>query len=132
MSTYNHVKAGLSNVGSYQASGIPWASSSLIAPANTDAPLEVSFPQVTKNIIVKNVSSPSVNLRVGFSVNGVVNSSNYFILSGGESFASDLRVTKLFLLSNNGTPVTASIVAGLTNISAADLPNNWSGSAGVG
>jgi hypothetical protein len=70
-------------------------------------------------------------LRVGFSENGV-NGTNFFLLSNGESFAGDLRVSKVFLLSNNGTPVTASIVAGLTNISSVDLPNNWSGSAGVG
>jgi len=132
MSTYNYVQAGLSNVGSYQASGIPWASSSLVAPASGSAPLEVSFPQVTKNIIVKNVSAVSGTLRVGFSANGVTNTSNFFLLDRGESFACDLRVTKIFLLSNNGTPVTASVIAGLTNISAGDLPNNWSGSAGVG
>lgn len=132
MSTYNYVQAGLSNVGSYQASGIPWASSSLVAPASGSAPLEVSFPQVTKNIIVKNVSAVSGTLRVGFSVNGVTTTNNFFLLDRGESFAADLRVSKIFLLSNNGTPVTASVIAGLTNISAADLPNNWSGSAGVG
>jgi hypothetical protein len=130
MSIYNHVKAGLSNVGSYQASGIPWASSSLVAPAVGGTPLEVDFSTVTKFIVVKNVST-SGSLRVGFSENGV-NGTNFFLLSNGESFAGDLRVSRVFLLSNNGTPVTASIVAGLTNISAADLPNNWSGSAGVG
>lgn len=131
MSIYNHVQAGLSNVGSYQASGIPWTSSSLVAPASGSAPMEISFPQVTKNIIVKNVSATSGSLRVGFSANGVTGT-NFFLLDRGESFAADLRVTKIFLLSNNGTPLTASVIAGLTNISAADLPNNWSGSAGVG
>lgn len=132
MSTYNYVKAGLSNVGSYQASGIPWVSSSLTIPASGSTPLEISFPQVTKNIIVKNVSTGTVNMRVGFSINGVVSSSNYFILSGGESFAADLRVTKICLMSNDSTILTGSIIAGLTNIPAAELPNNWSGSVGVG
>lgn len=132
MSTYNHVKAGLSNVGSYQASGIPWVSSSLSVPASGSAPLEINFPLVTKSIIVKNASTGSVNMRVGFSVNGVVSSSNYFILSGGESFAADLRVTKICLMSNDSTVLTGSVIAGLTNIPAAELPNNWSGSAGVG
>jgi hypothetical protein len=132
MSIYNHVQAGLSNVGSYQASGIPWASSSIVVPVSSSAPLEVSFPQVTKNIIVKNVSAVSGTLRVGFSANGVASGSNFFLLDRGESFAADIRVSRLYLLSNNGTPVNASIIAGLTNITAADLPNNWSGSAGVG
>lgn len=132
MSIYNHVQAGLSNVASYQASGIPWASSSLIVPVSSSAPLEISFPQVTKNIIVKNVSAVSGTLRVGFSANGVASGSNFFLLDRGESFACDLRVSRLYLLSNNGTVVSASVIAGLTNITAADLPNNWSGSAGVG
>ena len=132
MSIYNHVQAGLSNVGSYQASGIPWASSSLIVPISSSAPLEISFPQVTKNIIVKNVSAVSGTLRVGFSANGVASGSNFFLLDRGESFAADIRVSRLYLLSNNGTVVNASVIAGLTNITAADLPNNWSGSAGVG
>jgi hypothetical protein len=132
MSIYNHVQAGLSNVGSYQASGIRWASSSIVVPVSSSAPLEVSFPQVTKNIIVKNVSAVSGTLRVGFSANGVASGSNFFLLDRGESFAADIRVSRLYLLSNNGTPVNASIIAGLTNITAADLPNNWSGSAGVG
>lgn len=132
MSIYNHVQAGLSNVGSYQASGIPWASSSLIVPVSSSAPLEISFPQVTKNIIVKNVSAVSGTLRVGFSANGVASGSNFFLLDRGESFAADIRVSRLYLLSNNGTVASASVIAGLTNITAADLPNNWSGSAGVG
>lgn len=131
MSTYNHVKAGLSNVGSYQASGIPWASSSLIAPASGSTPLEVDFPLVTKSIIVKNVSATTGSLRVGFSENGI-NGTNFFLLDRGESFACDLRVSKVFLMSNNGTALSASIVAGLTNIPATELPNNWSGSSGVG
>lgn len=130
MSTFNYVKPGLSNAGSYQVSGIPWASSSLTAPASGSTPLEISFPLVTKSVIVKN-TSPSGDLRVGFSENGVTNS-NYFILSGGESFAADLRVSKLFLLSDSGTPKTASVIVGLTNIPASDLANNWSGSLGVG
>lgn len=132
MSTFNYVKAGLSNVGSYQASGIPWTSSSLIAPASGSTPLQVTFPAVTKSIIVKNVSTVTGSMRVGFSENGVSSTNNFFLLDRGESFAADLRVTSIFLLSNNGTALTASVVAGLTNIEAGELRNNWSGSAGVG
>lgn len=130
MSTYNYVKPGLSNVGSYQISGIPWASSSLVAPASGSTPLEIDFPCITKFVVVKNVQL-SGELRVGFSENGV-NGTNYFLLSAGESFAGDIRVSKVFLMSDTGTPVTASIVAGLTGIPSAELMNNWSGSVGVG
>lgn len=132
MSTFNYVKAGLSNVGSYQASGIPWASSSLIAPASGSTPLHIQFPYVTKTIIVKNVSTTTGSLRVGFSENGLTNTNNFFLLDRGESFACDLRVSSVYLMSNTAISLTASIVAGLTNISAGELPNNWSGSLGVG
>jgi hypothetical protein len=125
-------RPGIGNASSFQVSGIPWVSSSLAVPANTSAPLEISFPQVTKSIIVKNVSTGSVQMRVGFSANGVVNSNNYFILSGGESFAADLKVTRIYLLSNTAAVLTGSVIAGLTKIPSNELPNNWSGSAGVG
>jgi hypothetical protein len=125
-------RPGIGNAASYQVSGIPWVSSSLSVPASGSTPLEISFPQVTKSIIVKNASTGSVQMRVGFSQNGVTNTSNFFILSGGESFAADLKVTRVYLMSNNGTALTASVIAGLTNIPATELTNNWSGSAGVG
>lgn len=125
-------RPGIGNAASYQVSGIPWVSSSLAVPASGSTVLEISFPQVSKSIIVKNVSTGSVQMRVGFSENGVKNTSNFFILSGGESFAADLKVTRVYLMSNNGTALTASVIAGLTNISATELTNNWSGSAGVG
>jgi len=125
-------RPGIGNAASYQVSGIPWVSSSLAVPASGSTTLEISFPQVTKSIIVKNVSTGSVQMRVGFSENGVKNSSNFFLLSAGESFAADLKVTKVYLMSNNGTALSASVIAGLTNIPATELVNNWSGSLGVG
>jgi hypothetical protein len=124
-------RPGIGNAASYQVSGIPWVSSSLAVPASGSTPLEISFPQVTKSIIVKNSSTGSVNMRVGFSENGV-KGTNFFLLSAGESFAADLKVTKVYLMSNNGTVLAASVIAGLTNIPATELTNNWSGSLGVG
>jgi len=128
---YVNLRAGLNNVGSYQVSGIPWATSSLNAPSTSSAALQVSFPSITRFVVVKNVATGSVKVRVGFSANGV-KGSNYFLLDKDESFQGDLKVSSLYLLSNNGTPVPVSIVAGLTGIDAAQLPSNWSGSAGVG
>jgi hypothetical protein len=124
-------RPGIGNAASYQVSGIPWVSSSLTIPASGSTPLEISFPLVTKSVIVKNSSTGSVNMRVGFSENGV-KGTNFFLLSAGESFAADLKVTRVYLMSNNGTPLTASVIAGLTNIPATELINNWSGSLGVG
>jgi hypothetical protein len=131
MSENFQYKTGISNVGSYQVSGIPWATSSLTAPSTSSAPLQVSFPSITKFIVVKNVATGSVKVRVGFSANGV-KGSNYFLLDKDESFQGDIKVSSIYLLSNNGTQVPVSIVAGLTGIDSGQLYNNWSGSAGVG
>ncbi len=124
--------AGLSNVGSYQVSGIPWASSSLLAPDVSSEPLCISFPSVTNFFVVKNDVDSAAKLRVGFSRNGVKESGNYFLLAKGESFDGSIRVTDLYLLSDNGTPVDVTVVAGLTGIHRNQLPTNWSGSNGVG
>lgn len=118
--------AGLGSVGSYQISGIPFATGSL--SVSNAAVTTVEFPSVSKFVVVKNLSSNS--LRVGFSENGV-NGTNYFVLTNNESFAADLRVTKLFLRGDSSS-TTATVIAGLTGISTSNLQNNWSGSSGVG
>jgi hypothetical protein len=130
MSENYRYQTGLGSVGSYQISGIPWVTSSIAAPP-TD-PLEIAFPYITKSIIVKNVDSSGTKLRVGFSVNGVKNTNNYFLLGKDESFACDLRVAKLYLLSDGVGNVAASLVCGLTGILPSNLESNWSGSVGVG
>ncbi len=118
--------SGLGSVGSYQISGIPYATGSIAV--SDSVVTEISFPQVTKFVTIRNNNSH--DLRVGFSENGV-NGSNYFILGINESFSGDLRVTKLFLKGDTN-PSSATIVAGLTGIAASNLPTNWSGSVGVG
>jgi hypothetical protein len=125
-------KAGLWNASSYVASGIPWVTSSIVAPLSSGTPTEISFPSVTKFITIKNISTGSEKLRVGFSSNGVKTTNNYFLLSASESFSADLKVTDIYLLSDNISYATASVIAGLTGIDVSNLPNNWSGSAGIG
>ena len=132
MSENYRYQTGLGSVGSYQISGIPWVTSSIAAPAVSSDPLEIAFPYVTKSIIVKNVDSSGTKLRVGFSVNGVKNTNNYFLLGKDESFACDLRVAKLYLLSDGAATVASSLVCGLTGILPSNLESNWSGSVGVG
>lgn len=130
---YYTPQSGLGSVGSYQMSGIPWASSS-IAPVYSSTPadaLRIDFPYVTKFIVVKNVHPSGVNLRVGFSAEGVV-TDNYFVLGKGESFEGSLRITQLYLIGHGASAVSASVIAGLTGVDASNLPNSWSGSAGVG
>jgi hypothetical protein len=136
---------GISNVGSYQVSGIPFVTGAT-APVSSSTPVEIVFPEVTQRIIVANTGL--ADLRVGFSANGVKNTNNYFVIHQHDAAVSahyetiDLRVkvSSIFLLSNSGTVTTsARIAAELTNIDTSLLAKsgptglpNWSGSVGVG
>jgi len=134
---------GLQNVGSYQVSGIPYATSSIAAPASSGTPSEISFPDVTQRIVVSNVNTAS-SLRVGFSANGT-KGTNYFIIPAATTatvFPTQefrVKVSSIFLLSHTSTPTSASVFAELSNIDTnlllrsgpTGLPN-WSGSVGVG
>ena len=137
MSTNLYHSPGLGNVGSYQMSARPYLTSSLSVPSSSATPLEISFDTVTSFVVITNTlpgSATNVPLRFGFSENGVKGSvnNNYGILNNGESFEADFRVTSVFLLSDSDNECSASVIAGLTGICSQRLPNNWSGSAGVG
>lgn len=135
--TYFDYKPGLGAVGQFQASGIPYATSSIAVPASSSAPISISFPYVTKFFTVLNsATTVGASLRVGFSVLGTTGSvgggsNNYFVLDIGQSYSADLKVTKLFLLGHT-VATSASVIAGLTGITTGSLEDNWSGSTGVG
>jgi len=130
MATFEY-KPGLGNVGSYQASGKPWVSSSLVVPAEDGTALKVHFPTVTKEVTIRNDSTGSI--RVGFSALGVSGSgTNYFTLAENGSFTAPVKVTDVFLISDTAVAYEATVVAALTGIDDEFLVNNWSGSAGVG
>jgi len=130
---------GLGSVGSYQMSGIPFASSSITVPVNSSTPLKIQFPYVTKFVTVVNENTgTNVAMRVGFSSLGVSGSgTNYFLLDNGESYTGEWRLEDIFLISNSTSQTSASVIAGLTPIprgvpSFVATGNNWSGSSGVG
>ena len=135
---------GISNVGSYQVSGIPYATSSLAVPSSAGTATEVTFPDVTQRIFVSNINTASP-LRVGFSSNGV-KGTNYFIIPAASGSTTGfptqefrVKVSSIYLLSHTTTPTSASVFAELSNIDTnllaksgpTGLPN-WSGSVGVG
>ena len=137
----NIYTAGLNNVGSYQVSGIPYATGSLTVPASGSTPLKIEFPYVTQWVSIVNVNSK--HLRVGFSENGVKNGNfNYFLVHEDNHPTwnmYNLKLTELYLLSDTNQAINnVSIAAGLTNIPTARIDNispsgsNWSGSIGVG
>jgi hypothetical protein len=146
MSLSNVYTAGLNNVGSYQVSGMPFASGSLTAPVSSSSPLQISFPYVTQwvQIIPHNNSGTKIDLKVGFSENGVSGSGdNYFRIHARNTDTYppvyNLKVSSMFFQSADGSStVDFDIVAGLTNIPVERVNNigisgsNWSGSVGVG
>jgi len=122
-------KAGLGNVGSYQASATPFLSGSIAVAGSGSTPTQISFPRVSRFVTIKNDGTDV--FRVGFSANGIV-STNYFVLARNESYTGEWRVVSVHLLSEVAGAGTASVIAGLTPIDAQELPDNWSGSVGVG
>jgi len=140
MSIYNQGSPGLGNAASYQVSAKPFATGSLTAPASSGTPLKVEFPSVTRWVKIIPVSgSGATHLRVGFSSLGVQND-NYFRLLAGNTLNHEtispepleLKVTELYLLSDDSSTVEVDVVAGLTGIDKRYINNNWSGSSGVG
>ena len=128
---------GLGHVPSYQASSRPFLTSSLTVPASNSEPLEISFDSVSRFVVITNtldLSATSTPIRFGMSANGVkgVENNNYGILTNGQSFEADFKVTKVYLMSDTLNEASASVIAGLTGIHSNHLTTNWSGSSGVG
>jgi hypothetical protein len=122
---------GLGNVGSYQVSGRPFVTSSIVVPAESDTPIEISFPSVARTIIIRNDGAATI--RCGFSANGITGSAtNYFTLTQNASFEQEFKVIALYLISDSAATSTATVIAGLTGINKEYLATNYSGSSGVG
>jgi len=130
-------RSGVSAVGQYQMSGIPYATASQAVPASSSAPLKIEFPNVTKFVTVVNeVTGTNAPLRVGFSALGVTGSAgggtdNFFLLDNGESYTGEWRVADIYMLGH-AAATSASVIAGLTGVIRGELPLNWSGNLGVG
>jgi len=129
----NSYQTGLHNVGSFQVSSIPYASSSIDVASITE-PVVINFDRVTKFVIVKNTTDAlgdDAPMKIGFSENGV-KGDNFILLFNEEEYEADFKVSRIYLLAGTATACTASISAGLTGIPADRLQHNWSGSSGVG
>ena len=141
MSGYNQGPPGLGHVGSYQVSGKPFVSGGIDVSLYTNGPLEITFPSVTRWIIVRNSSVSSDNSKrvlVAASANGIT-TGEYFIVNDNYTDVTynrrartprlELKLTKLYL---SGAADNVEVIAGLTGIPTSTITNNWSGSEGVG
>jgi len=124
MSVFQY-KTGLGNSSAYQVSAVPYITRSSTSGADI---YEANFTNVT-NFIQVSASAP---LKIGFSSLGISANSNYFVIPTGLSDIYDWRVSSLYVQREGTGPRDFEIRAGVTTIPAAELSNNWSGSAGVG
>ena len=139
---YNPGPPGLGNVGSYQVSGKPFVSGNIDVNEQTvgGTPLEISFPSVTRWIIIRNLDNDSGNtkqIKVAASANGFTTGEFFRVnddysgtyLRKAQTPRLELKLTSIFL---TGSSTKVDVIAGLTGIHTSSILNNWSGSVGVG
>lgn len=100
----------------YQASGVPFVSSS--HDLTDTSVVKFSFPYVSRHMTIYN--SGSAAIRVGFTENGVNSNpdANYFVVTGNnQSPRLELKCDSVFVRKDEGTSANKiSVVAGITNI----------------
>ena len=131
------VSPGVNNVGSYQVSGKPYASASILCGPGPNQIQVISFPSVTRWVQVINKDTTNV-VKVGFSEAGVSDSTSCFTIGKGsadlptQSERLELKISQIWLSGSSDVDV----LAGLTNIRPISVETstgpNWSGSSGVG
>ena len=127
MSAFRY-SAGLGNVGSYQVSGMPFATGSLGTPRGRE--ILVEFPYVTKWVQIVNNNGSAQPMIVGFSRRGI-GGKNYFtvpVAATGSIPFYEMKVTRLWFSASNNFDV----VAGLTNIPVNRIDNYTMASGGAG
>lgn len=118
-------------VPAYQASAVPYITSSLISNGQTQV---IQFQNVTRFFNVQNVGTVTTDeIAVAVTERGLT-TGNYFTLGQGVSFRDELRTTRLYVSCSSGTSVRYQVIAGLTNISANQflLLTGSNGHQGVG
>lgn len=118
-------------VPAYQASALPYITSSLISNGQTQV---IEFQHVTRFFNVQNVGTVTTDeIAVAMTERGLT-TGNYFTLGQGVSFRDELRTTRLYVSCSSGTSVRYQVIAGLTNISSNQflLITGSNGHTGVG
>ena len=125
-------KIGEGYIPAYQIAPIPFVTGSSVSLGQTK---EIQFDRVTKHLTVKNESPTSTNvIAIAFTENGLKTiNSNYFTLSGSQSFSQEIRCDRVFISGSVGTSEFR-VIAGVTDIhkSAFLLITGSNGFVGVG
>ena len=129
---------GFNHVGSYQVSCRPFATASVQVPTSggIGTALAIEFPGVTKFIIVRNEEHDAIadaKVRLGFASGGMGDTYNYITINASSSFSADYRISKLYVMSEDGSvQPKVSVIAGITTIKAARTPSgSWEDTVGV-
>ena len=97
----------------YQQSGIPW-----VKTITGNAETAIEFPYVTRFIVI----SATHLTQIAFDDAGVDQTQYFNVPAGGMTARLELKVTKLWIKSSDAQAKT-SVLAGLTNVKAADFPD---------
>jgi len=109
----NNVVMGEGYVPAYQISSTPFITSSLVAFGET---VRVNFDTVTRFFTVKNNGATTSVVAIAFTENGLKTAnSNFFVLSGSETFSAEIRTDRIFISGSAGSS-NVSILAGLTQV----------------
>ena len=115
----DNVYVGEGYVPAYQMSASPWVTSSQVSLGST---VQLDFPFATRFLIVQNTGASNTALAVGFTQNGLKTAnSNYFILSGTNSFSAEFRINRLFISGAVGATVPFTVIAGLTGVKSSNF-----------
>ena len=128
---------GIADVGSYQVSGYPWVTGSVILDGQEH---EINFPSVTKAIYIQNKTlsqaGANTDILVHFDTSvdsGVDNNHQYITVTGtgaggawdgyGKINLTTLKCKKIYISHGNsgGNPATYELQAELTGIGSANM-----------
>ena len=113
----NVYNPGLYHMGAYQVSGVPYGATGSLSAVNTDD--TISFPYVTKQVVVLNRAAASNSLYVYFHTGSA--ESNKFAINGGEQQTFDVKCD-MIILSSSAT-VDYTLYASLTAITSSYMYN---------
>lgn len=109
----NHPVVGEGYAPAYQISSVPFVTSSTLTLGEIK---QINFSTVSRFLILKNTGASTTAMAVAFTNNGLKSAnSNYFILSGSDSFSAEVRTDRIFLSGSVGAP-TFTLFAGLTYV----------------
>ena len=128
MSTFKYA-AGLSNVGSYQVSGLPYMTGTILSSASfatNNSQVKIEFPKVTKSILIINATSSNTPLRVHFNsiYQGNVVGGKHFVTlpSNRDSVKLDHKCKEIYIsLETSAADGAFELVADLTGIDSSEM-----------